>query len=400
MPTEPPLKAKHFVPDTIIVGGVTDKIGKGLNQIQAQFSFEFYNGLNTTVTVITRTGVKYNIPPMGSPSFRGFLVRSLYKVIGGVNVDTYDLWNDTGRATSAEAELIAKAVSRDDSHYRAHVMPHIGVVDYVIQQRDFEDYGGVLYLTNLDITLSFLPKDVRVNHPHSLAGTRLALLEENRELVESKGLTYRIRIIDRLGRFGDRFVNISGEVFSVKAERNGGDLQDGVYAVSTYPTIGSEIDPLSRTQHYSFEEAEKELHLYPSYILAKTLGNPQDVYKRELETRASKQKLEEQKWAEEKQRWQQEADRRKAEFDQETHRRKLELVQEERLAKEREAILSTNEQTLKNLEATLRRDTLVLKEAFENRSMDRRETMEIMKHIPMLLTGVGAIYLAIKKLKG
>ena len=400
MPTELQPKAKHFVPETIIVGGAMDKVGKGFNQIQAQFGFEFFNGLSNTVTVVTRTGVKYNIPPMGNPSFRGFLIRSLYRVIGGVNVDTHDLWNDTGRISSVEAELIAKAVTRDDARRGTHAMPHNGVVDYVIQQSEFDEYGGVLYLSNLDVVLSALSPNDRVSHPHSLAGMRQSLLEDNQTALEHKGLTYQIRIIDRLGQFGDRFVNIAGEIFSIKAERNGGDLKDGVYAVSDYPTIGNDVDTLDRAQYYMFEEADKTLNLYPTYNHAKTLGNPQDVYKRELEVRGHELKMAEQQMAKDKAEWQAASDQRRQQFETETHARKLELLQRESELKDIEIRLSREEADLKQNEARLRRDTLLLKDAFENRAMDRKEVIEIMKYIPILLTGVGAIYVAIKKLKG
>jgi hypothetical protein len=32
--------------------------------------------------------------------------------------------------------------------------------------------------------------------------------------------------------------------------------------------------------------------------------------------------------------------------------------------------------------------------------MDRKEVQEILKHLPMLIGGIGAIYIAFKKLKG
>ena len=76
------------------------------------------------------------------------------------------------------------------------------------------------------------------------------------------------------------------------------------------------------------------------------------------------------------------------------------MLQRESELKDIEIRLSREEADLKQNEARLRRDTLLLKDAFENRAMDRKEVIEIMKYIPILLTGIGAIYVAIKKLKG
>jgi hypothetical protein len=269
--------------------GLRDKFGRGTNQIQAAFGFEFFNSLNTTVIAMTRTGVKYHIPPLPGASFKGFVVRTNYHAKGGVNVDTHDLWNDSGHATTAEAELIAKVVTRDDTKVKAGQFPHFGTIDYLIQYSDFADYGGSVYLPNLDLTLSILPVEDAPPHPYSMVGLRHAAAGEVVELTERKGLTYQIRIIDRLGRFGDRYANLGGEVFHIKAERNCADMQCGVYAVSNYPANGDQSLPQARTRYFKFDDASEQLHLYYTFNEAKTLGNPQDVYKRELDDKAHQQ---------------------------------------------------------------------------------------------------------------
>ena len=400
MPKETIPRASNFVPETIVAGGLVDRIGRGTNQIQAAFGFEFFNSLNTTVVVMTRTGVKYHIPPMAGASFKGFVVRTNYRVVAGVNVDTHDLWNDSGHATTAEAELIAKVVSRDDTVVKAGRYPHAGLVDYVVQYSDFEDYGGSVYLSNLDLTLSILPIEDAPPHPYSLVGMRQSVAAEVEELVERKGLTYQIRIVDRLGRFGDRYVNLGGEVFQIRAERNCEDMQCGVYAVSNYPANGDQSLPQARSRYFKFEDVAKELHLYLTFNEAKTLGNPQDIYKRDLDERAHQQKLREQDWAREKADWQRESDERKQQMERETHEAKMRLLDREDRVRQREENAARQEQENRVLEQRIRRDQLILKEAYDNRSHDRKEVQEILKHLPMLIGGIGAIYIAIKKLKG
>ncbi len=403
MPLEQLPRASNFVPEAIFAGGLVDKIGSAPNQLQAGLNFAFYNSLNVDVIVAFRTGVKYVISRRSGSGIKGFVIRTSYWTTPTVKVDTHDLLNDTGQLTSNEASLIERSIV-DDTALKVR---STGIVDYVLQYSDFEQHGGSVYLENLDITLSLADLPQAPSHPFSLAGIRKRLIHEYPDLTEGRGLSYNVRIIDRLGRFGNRFINLGGEVFLVVAERNNTDLQDGVYAVSNHPVIGEQTTPLPRSRFFSFEVAEKELHLYRTFNEAKTLGNPQDVYRRELDDRKLELARREQEWAEQKVQWKREEDERKRAFEQESHAQRMRLMEREERAREREYQLNEREyhmrlfeQRLKNEEARIRRDSMILKEAFENRALNRKEIIEILKYIPTLIGGVAALYMAVKKLKG
>lgn len=389
------IRASNFVPETLIAGG----LGSVPASPQAHLNLGFYNGLSVPVTVITRTGVRYTIPFCQGATFRGFVIRSSYRWGHGVKVDTHELLNDQGLTTSQEASLLDQQLRRDNPRIHRAYEPD-GVLDYLISAREFEQMGGSVYLENLDLTLSVNEGPYVPSHPFSLAGIRKQLaagvLAE-----EAKGLSYGIRIVDRLGRFGDRYVNIGGEVFQIRAERNNNEPADGVYAVSQLPAAGmGQVPEQGRCVHYRFEDADKALQLYTTYNDAKTLGNPQDVYKRDLEERAHRLKLEDLDFKERKAKWERESDERKRVFETEQHEAKMRLMKREDQVRDREHNLTIQEQDFRYREAQLKRDTLELKDRLDNRSMDRKETIEILKHIPLLITGIGGIVLAIKKLKG
>lgn len=393
-------RAANYVPDSIFAGGVVDMVGRGENRVQAGFGFEFINALNVPVVAMTRTGVKYVIPPMTGQNLKGFVVRTNYSAKGHVNVDTHDLLNDSGHATTDEAGFIAKAVRRDETFARAAARPHSGMVDYVVPFKAFEDHGGTLYLPNLDVTLSILTPDQAPPHPYSLVGMRQYLGMEQREQQGKAGVVVQIRIIDSQGQFGSRFVNLGGEVFHIQAERGQSDMQDGVYAIGSYPAPAGASMPGNRTQYFKFDEAEKALSLYQTFNEAKTLGNPQDVYKRELEERNQALKQREHEHEEQKANWRREADERRAVQDREAHESKMRLMDREEKVSIREAEATRFEQENRMTEQRLKFQQLVLKDVYENRANDRKETIEILKHLPLLIGGVAAIFVAVKKLKG
>lgn len=177
-------------------------------------------------------------------------------------------------------------------------------------------------------------------------------------------------------------------------------MQDGVYAIGSYPAPAGASMPGNRTQYFKFDEAEKALSLYQTFNEAKTLGNPQDVYKRELEERNQSLKQREHEHEEQKANWRREADERRAVQDREAHESKMRLMDREEKVSIREAEATRFEQENRMTEQRLKFQQLVLKDVYENRANDRKETIEILKHLPLLIGGVAAIFVAVKKLKG
>lgn len=395
MHQDPYPSASNFVPETLFAGG-----HQALTmQPQARFYFEFYNGLGEDVVVITRTGVRYTVPRMPSSTFRGFVIRTRYGWGYGVKVDTYELLNDQGKTTSQEAQLLDQQLTRDDGRARIRrVGGEEGSLDYLISQSELERYGGAVYVENLDLTVSVHDAAYALSHPYSLSGMRKRVAQEATP-VEGSSLTYQLRIVDRLGRYGDRYVNLGGEIFLVRAERNTEGLLDGVYAVTDIPATGQVVHPKQvKSVYYSFEEADKTLPVYSTYNEAKTLGNPQDVYKRELEERSHQLKLDDLEFKERKASWERDSDERKRTFEIEQHNARMKMADREDQLRQREFAISLQEQDYKTREGLMKRDQLVLKDVLERRSLERKDTQEVIKSIPLYVTGIGAIALAIKKL--
>lgn len=398
MPFSDNAQAANFVPDNILVGGAPTVSGVP----QCELGYAFYNGLGCTVTIVTRTGVQLQIPPDHSArGIRGFVVRSTYRTDHGVIVNTHDLLNDEGLKTSKEAAALESVLFTDKVRIGRGIRP-TAILDYVISKAEFDRNGGSVYLTNLDLTLSTLNVNYVPKHPYSLVGQRQALADGNMTLMEGRAFGYEIRIVDRDGRFGDRFVNIAGEVYQILASRDD-ELRDGVYLVSPTPANGESGFTQPRSVYYSFEEAEKSLFLYRNFTDAKTLGDPDSQRERELKDWGHRLKEDELRNKEERQRRELELDQSRREIEREREAaRQRQLDAEERIRlhdtalREREANLAREEHAYKTRELELKRLNLELKEELDRRSATRKDTAEMVKYIPAIIAGIGAIFMAIK----
>jgi hypothetical protein len=312
--------------------------------------------------------------------------------------------NDQGLKTSKEATAIEQALYREEVRI-GRGRREVATVDYVLNKQDFDRNGGSVYLTNLDLTVSTLNQNYVPKHPYSLVGQRLRLIDGNMALKGGVGLAYEIRIVDRNNRFGDRFINIAGTVYRIVASPDA-ELQDGVYLTSNIPANGTNDVDMPRSLYYSFEEAVKELRLYNTYNEAKTLGDPDAERDRELKDWAHRLKSEEHLQRQEKLRRESEADSSKRELEREREAvRILQQGYEERARlheaamRERGHNLDRQEHEFKLKELELRKENLHLKEALERKSQNRKDLAETVKYLPLVITGLGAVWAVIQKFK-
>lgn len=397
----PEIKASYFVPNTLQPGG--DRAGYG--QPQLELGLHFFNGLTVPLTVVTRTGVRFKIQPLRSMRSNTLVIRYLASNGSTVFVDTRGLLNDEGKPTSKEAQALDSVLQREE-HLPGRWGMKTGCVDFFINQLEFQQNGGSLYLPNLDLVLSTADIEFAPKHPFSKEGLLSALVENDPMVKHRIGLSMQIKIVDRQGRFGSRFINLNGEVFQIPVEANT-QFPDGVYLYGTFPCVGEVSFQSGRSEFYAFEDADKALHLYRTYNEALTLGNPADVYKREIEERQHALKREQADFLEAKavrdREWSEQ--QRTYEIARETAKAELQSRDEVLRLKESEIAMQDQryrirEADLKLREQELRRDQMLLKEVFDERAHNRREIVEILKHFPALITGGWAIFTAIRKLKG
>ena len=393
MPSERTTRATDFVPNVILSG---NEVGNYGPCPQSVLSFEFHNGTGEDITVVTRTGVQIQIPPLRGARFHNFVIVTKYAAGFNVFVDTGGSSYDQGHSSSLEAKKIESAVFKTE--YGQSGSRNTATVEYQISRQEFAESGGSLYLPNLDLLVSSLSYKYVPHHPFSKAGVRQTMIDNDPLLNSNEGLSFNVRIVDKLARFGDRFVNIDGKVYRIRAIRES-QVADGVYVVSHVPASGNHDYLIPKAEYYTFEEADKALSLYLTYNEAKTLGNPQDVYKRELDERNHQLKIQQQDWEREKFDRERELAEARRLFEEERDRIKREQMAREEEIRQRQHVLDVLERDAAITKAQYERDTLFVKETLEARSARRKETIEVLKYVPAVIAAVGAIYAAYKKLK-
>lgn len=349
----------------------------------------FVNGLNIPITLVLRNGIKYTIPPLINCKHKEFIIEYEYEFQDNVIIDANNLLNDS----SSESHKL-KAITDNPEPTRVHGFKK-NVFFYSFTKEDINLKGGNLYIYNLDMVVSLWSKNDSVSpHPFSETGLRNLFLEQTEEVNTYSSFGYSIRIIDNDNVFGTKYININNKVYQVNAVKD--DIyRSGVYLISSGSVTGENICSIPVTNIYSFEDAEKELGLFNSYIEAQTLGNVLETKKKELDNYALE--IKEKEAAIKKNRLEMDAEyeakKRQLEFTrlEEEEKRKLKeinLKREESRIAEKQALLK---EKLAEVEHERTLASLNRKDHYEEKSYARKDSSEAIKFVPLVLGGLIAI---------
>lgn len=371
----------------------------------AELGYKFINHIHRPVTVLTRTGLRLIIPykpavrPLQTPKKPGlldneqrFIIR--VKVIANPDVilDTTELSSDCGRETSQEAKAYRDSVRISDAKLMRGVREEAWV-EYVIPASDFDANNGVLFLQHIDLQLSVLDQASTAPHPFSLLGQRNRDAFEFKEDLAPRGVFYGVYIRDHNRQFGARFMNINNFVYGVPVKSDdGSDERDGVYCVHSGQSESEFVPNRVMVEYYTFEEAEEKLGLFQTWREAKTLGNPQERFKRDYEERLQILKNEELELREVQAANNVALEERKDQLRREMMEYEHQLLRIQNLNKIILAELDRRDQNY-------RREMAILKEITDARSSERKEVGEIIKLIPTIITTVATYVAAYKKIK-
>jgi len=374
----------------------------------AELGYQFINYLHRPVTVLLRTGVRMIIPykpavrpihtrqgkkqtvPLGENTPR-FIIRVKINTCNDVNLDTTELSNDQGRATSVEAQAYLDSIQISEGKIIRRTET-TAWVEYHIPAEDFDANGGVLYLQNIDLLVSVLDQASTAPHPHSVQGRRDRDAYDFKTEMAPKGLFYGVYIRDSDRQYGSRFININGTVYGVPVLAGTGEDPDGVYCVTSGRTTSEFVPQRILTEYYSFEDADTKLGLYQTYNEALTLGKPEERFKQQYDERVQKLKLDELQFKEERVAAEREFEQQRDAY----KRAQLNLDFELKRLDQNNRLYVAE---LERREQMNRHQMMVLKEMIELNGHNRRESTEILKLIPTLLTTVATYVAAYKKIK-
>lgn len=340
-------------------------------------TIEYYNGTRYQVTIGDRTGVRTTLKPntvhtnkwVGSDAHGIFIVRVRRMFKSEAIVDLTDLWHEDGTPLHSmdveplnDGMVLHKELRDEDiGGMRGRILV---TLEYRFGEREFLDKGGSLYCPELDLVLSTLDPAVVPPHPYNLVGNRQLMFKEDPAMRAMVGFQYRLLIIDNALRYGDRYMFLNGQIHRIKPERSG-ILRDGAWLFSTPPVKDNHTHPIEATAKWiPLEEMDEALNLYRTYEEAITKGTAEARAER-LET----EKLDIQLTLNKDKRERIELERK---------------LQEESHARARETAEYTRRLTL-------------LKDQLEIRAQKRKDTMDWLKFIPGVLTGIAGLILALAK---
>lgn len=361
-------------------------------------NISYLNGLSDAVTIVQRSGLAFTVPAASDRNERDFVIRVSNSFSRGVNIDGHYLLNGVTENSPVELQKIQEALNRRNLYNRGR---EEFCLDYLVSRETLQKRGGSIYLVELDIVVSILTPNHVPLHPFSDVGMRAQLLESDPAVNSPKYFGMNIRIVDNNGRFGDRFINVSGQIYKVVALKSS-KLRDGVYMTSSAAVDGDyDVCPPS-CQRYSFEEADAELKLFRTVDEAKTLGDIAAATDRELKELQAKLRREEHEFKLERLRREDELDIAKRAYEREKLEFETDMAQ--RLARQKLRELELDEQKAE-LDAMRRREdhlrtmeAMARKDLYESRSYQRKEFSEYIKYVPVVIAGLASIFLAIKKI--
>lgn len=281
-------------------------------------------------------------------------------------------------------------------------------IEYLFDETTLIEAGGHIYIPSLDIVVGLATSMSGVVHPRSPEG--IMLLEEE---AENRAFKYHIEIIDPFQKFGDRYVNINGEVYHIRAKANKLNYSQGVYVYHGLRTSDIDpdtgyIDPTLKASYYTLEDAKDKLPwLYATVKDAEELGNASEVkrLKAEREALELKQLLEKTKHenalaatladaelkaiAHDHQLALNESKSKRAEAEKELEELK-EKLERERVFRDQQ--LADQKRILEEESARRKdhyeRESQARKDKYEERSFARKAATELIKWLPAIVAGI------------
>lgn len=328
----------------------------------------FRNHLSYPVVLTDRNNLSVKIPSQrrpinGDPELS---IDILIKYSADVVFDYTHVLDYVDENSPMELQVIKKVLNnqRVNVQYgKNYILFSYRVDDLMIKR-----HHNSVYLEQVDMVVSREDVCRDVVHPYSSLGQ--ALIINHNPFVFS----YSILINDPEKQFGDRFININGDVYQVRSTVD--------YSVSPGVYVYTDI-----TTRYDFHEADEKLKLYTTAAIARQLGVPEEHVKAQIDQQTLQYKRElldkEKEIAEIKHAQSLEDLVRKQE-----HEKAMQDI------KDREAELKRLELEYKRLSSVESQRLNELKHDLEMRSANRKDASEFMKWLPALVGGAAALIAA------
>jgi hypothetical protein len=343
------------------------------------------NFTNVDLTLGYRNGAKFVLPKQYDAEKYGLIIRTDVLITSLVEIHAEYALSVPDEHSSAELMLIKDAIRNIDQSnpYRRGNFGGLNLsFDYQISIEQIKDHGGVIYLEEVDLVVSLLSQEKTPAHPYSKEGIHQTACG-GLDAFGGGQFGYAIEIVDTLGKIGDRYLNIGGRIHRIPTQVNPTRL-DGIYIRWNQWVENEYALAKEHSERYDPEEADERFQLYRGYAEAVRAGDRETVRKEELaELEHETAKMKHAHSIEKAQ-----YETKNLEMEQ---RIKELLHQMEMREKDRAEKLSQLKHEHEVAQGRIR-------DYYESRSLDRKDSSEVIKILPTLAVGLGAIFLAVKTL--
>lgn len=337
--------------------------------LQCGRSVYYFNHCREELVIGERAGFQRIISPLHNIHFRGLVVKVCYETSSNVKTDFHDL----AYSKNENDLILADALGSPSSGTGLNVVNMYYVFD---EEELFDEEGKTVYIKELDIVIGRVrDASTMAMHPYFSEGMYGHYVDSlPKQINNSSGVNFAL--IDSTKTMRERFINFNGIIIKVTAQHDS-EMSDGLYIYADSVANG-ELDSKQLYNHYTIEEMETKLSatVFNSYEKAVHQGSPQHT--REVEKLKAELKLEAKKLA---------AKESEIEFkEQELERsRKKEKFDEEL-------------ESLRKEKELLRQQKLFeVKDNYERRSYERKDSNESLKTIGAIIGAVGTLGLLYKK---
>lgn len=371
----------HYTKASISTINSRDLKDADIGPIQQILSYVNY--LPIPITVVDRAGFRHIVPSVHNSLEEQFIIRLEIRVRHDCVGELRKLLSCTNTVANHELNLL-KTIFLEKQEQRYH-NGFVVNLDYKVDLDTLKINGGNLYVKSRDIVVSTLDLKSAPSHPFAEDTICDNVILGSDNLDHDLGSpSFKIEIIDNNDDIGSRFVFALGEIHQIKPKT---DLKrhSGVYVTTIEPNIINDLGYSLTQKRFTSQEAEEQLGVFKTRDLAKSAGDLKEVRKEEIIRLEHSNSLLKHEVATQKQKFD-------SEMQMLQHQKNMDELQHQvlinKLEREKDQI-----EHVRELERSERKDY------YDKVSQTRKDTSEIIKFLPHVIIGIGALIVAVRKMQ-
>lgn len=355
-------------------------------------TYNYHNWLPFNIVVANRDGLKVMVPSKRSNYRKSeFVIRKEIYIENFYDAGFDKFVSHITDADTMELRLIRDSFYQHVSNTTSHVINII--IEFIVTADHLRECDGSFYYQEIDNVISSLSVSETPAHPFSVGSVEISGTVGKFKLdgigVERNSLINKIDIIDNNRQHGGHYCKILSNIYKIPSRK---DLSkpDGVYFTHTKNNIKNTTSVEFITDYFGFDQDLKEIGIFKSEQEAYNSADINLIRKEEilrLEHELSLHKAE--------------FSKTKSQFDSDALHRQEEINKLLFSMKTREAELNEKQATMdrerKQFEFDLERKRQAMKDEYEQRGNERKESQELIKMLPMIILSAGAVITAFMK---